>query len=632
MSRSALCVLFASAALGGCSDLLPEAERVPTRVELSTQTATVVEGSPVPITVRVLDQNGEAFDRIPGWAAPVWTFDAAGRVEDQNGQLVAVQPGPARAKVTVAGLSAEALVRVNPRSLGMSVDAVYLTQSVQTLNRSIPLVAGRDAYLRVFLRGDQPNFYAPKVRVLLYQDGVLQQTSDLAPVADSVPTQIREANYSGSWNVVIPARLVRPGLSMVVQADPDGTVPLKTGSQLRYPATGALALDVRTVPKLWLRLVPILQTERGTTGNVTEANKERWVSDLVAMFPISEYDVDVRTPYATSTTATTSAAWEQMVNEIAALRAVDGNERYYYGVLRHPGGAGIAGIGFIGYPSSLGYDVLPAGAATLAHEIGHNMGRAHAPCGNPGGPDPNYPHAAGGIGVYGFNVFTGEAKDPAREKDLMTYCTPEWISDYTYRGVLNFRLNGDGGTSGSPAPAAPEPSLLLWGRMDPTGAVLEPAFELTTRPSMPEPGPYRVEGLDEAGAVLFSVSFRGHALAEVNTEQRQFAFAVPSRLARTDRLARLRLVGPGVAAERRSGEPAAGRRAPAAALRRSGGSGVRLEWDAAARPMALVRDPATGEVISFARDGGAALRTRSPQLEVLFSDGVRTTRSTLRVQ
>jgi hypothetical protein len=48
--------------------------------------------------------------------------------------------------------------------------------------------------------------------------------------------------------------------------------------------------------------------------------------------------------------------------------------------------------------------------------------------------------------------------------------------------------------------------------------------------------------------------------------------------------------------------------------------------------MALVRDPATGEIVSFARDGGAALRTRSPQLEVLFSDGVRTTRSTLRVQ
>ncbi|HEV2147570.1 MAG TPA: hypothetical protein VGR37_09235, partial [Longimicrobiaceae bacterium] len=69
-----------------------------------------------------------------------------------------------------------------------------------------------------------------------------------------------------------------------------------------------------------------------------------------------------------------------------------------------------------------------------------------------------------------------------------------------------------------------------------------------------------------------------------------------------------------------------------ATLRRRSGGEVRLEWRDGDRRMALVRDPRTGEVLSFARDGGAALRTRSPELEVLFSDGVRTTRSTLRVQ
>lgn len=632
MSRSALCAVLAAAALGGCSDLLPEAERVPTSVVLSSDRVTVVEGSTVPLTVTVLDQDGEPL-RVPGWAGPQWTFDVPGRVEDRGGELVAVEPGQARGTVTVAGLTARATVRVNPSAVNLGVDGVYLTQSVQTLSRSVPLVSGRDAYLRVFLRGDRPSFYTPKVRVHVYHDGTLRESADLDAGADSIPTEVREADYAGSWNVMLPARLVRPGMSLVVEADPGRVVPLANGSRMRFPATGTLALDVRAVPKLWVRLVPILQTRQGTTGNATAVNKETWVRDLVAMFPVAEYDVDVRAPYSTSTTANTARSWEQMIGEIYALRVADGNDRYYYGVLTHPGGVGIAGIGFIGYPTAVGYDLLPAGAGTLAHELGHNMGREHAPCGNPGGPDPNYPYAGGGIGVHGYDLLRGTPKSPQVEKDLMSYCDPEWISDYTYRAVLQFRTTGDGETSGDARPAAPEPSLLVWGRMDASGAVLEPAFEITARPSLPaQPGPYRVEGLDAAGALLFSLPFRGVPLAEVNEDMRQFAFTIPARLAHTDRLDRIRLVGPGVRAERRASPAATGRLAPPAALRRGSGGQVRLEWDAARRPMALVRDPATGEIVSFARDGGAALRTRSPQLEVLFSDGVRTTRSTLRVQ
>ncbi|HEX2190346.1 MAG TPA: zinc-dependent metalloprotease family protein, partial [Longimicrobiaceae bacterium] len=563
MSRITPIAVLAAATLGGCSDLLPEAERVPTKIELSRTAVTVGEGEPVPLELRVLDQNGDPFERLPGWASPVWTFDAPSRVEDRGGELFAVEPGPARGTVSVAGLSASALVRVNPRSLRLGVDGVYLTQSVQTYDRSVPLVAGRDAYLRVFLRGDRPSFFGPKVRVGIYHGGALQETVVLAPDGDSIPTGVNEADYRGTWNGYVPGRLVRPGMSLVVEADPDRMVPLAEGSQLRYPAAGTLALDVRTVPKLWLRLVPIRQTQHASTGNVSNFNKEDWVRDLLAMFPISEYDVDVRAPYATSASASSSGGWEEILIELAALRIAEGGGRYYYGILQHPGGNNIGGLGYIGglfssQPAAIGYDLLPAAAGTLAHELGHNFGRRHAPCGNPAGADPGFPYAGGTIGVYGFDVARGEPKDPSRDKDLMSYCGPEWISDYTYRGVLQFRLNGDAGTSAAAAPAAAEPSLLVWGRMDASGATLEPAFELTTRPVLPAaPGPYRVEGLDAAGAVLFSLPFHGDQLGDVNPDARHFAFAVPARLAQPERLARLRLVGPGVAAERRREDPAA---------------------------------------------------------------------------
>ena len=48
-----------------------------------------------------------------------------------------------------------------------------------------------------------------------------------------------------------------------------------------------------------------------------------------------------------------------------------------------------------------------------------------------------------------------------------------------------------------------------------------------------------------------------------------------------------------------------------------------MSWDVVTYPMAMVRDAATGEILSFARGGSATLWTQSRQFDVTFSDGVR---------
>ena len=67
-----------------------------------------------------------------------------------------------------------------------------------------------------------------------------------------------------------------------------------------------------------------------------------------------------------------------------------------------------------------------------AHEIGHNLGMSHAPCGNPADPDPNFPYADGTVGQYGFDV-NGQTVADKTQPDIMSYCDPEWVSDYTYK-------------------------------------------------------------------------------------------------------------------------------------------------------------------------------------------------------
>jgi hypothetical protein len=72
------------------------------------------------------------------------------------------------------------------------------------------------------------------------------------------------------------------------------------------------------------------------------------------------------------------------------------------------------------------------------------MGREHAPCGLPppgdpnyDPPDPEYPYANGTLGgIYGFDFDLMKLVKPKPAKDVMSYCTPVWISDYTYRGLF----------------------------------------------------------------------------------------------------------------------------------------------------------------------------------------------------
>ena len=75
-------------------------------------------------------------------------------------------------------------------------------------------------------------------------------------------------------------------------------------------------------------------------------------------------------------------------------------------------------------------------AITLAHEVGHQHGRLHAPCQVPD-PDPDYPYSNAGIGVWGYDARSDAFKDPARVHDFMSYCTDVWTSDYTYMGIFD---------------------------------------------------------------------------------------------------------------------------------------------------------------------------------------------------
>jgi hypothetical protein len=521
----------------------------------------------------------------------------------------------------------------------LCINGMYLTQSVQTYDGSVPLVKDRDGFLRVFVTASQPNVAAPAVRVRLYNNAVQVWESTIPAPGVSVPLSADEGNLSSSWNVAVPKAFIQPNLSMLAELDPSNTVAESVENDNAFPASGTpLPLDVRTTSTFSVRMVPILQSVNGRQGNVTNANKAEFLAATMRVHPLASYDVDFHAPLATNAPAVdadnTNDAWTRILSELDARRVAEGSSRNYYGVVSPSYTQGVAGVGYIAGKSAVGWD-LNGADLVAAHEWGHNWGRKHAPCGGAGNPDLSYPYSGGSIGVYGFDVVAQSLKPPT-SSDLMGYCNNEWISDYTYEGVLNFRgAQPDVAASFS---QAMQPCLLVWGRIVDGQPVLEPAFQIITRPHLPaRSGVYSVEGNAADGSRLFRVSFTPEEVADDPRGNRHFAFAVPLQPASAARLDAMRLSVPGhraVSIRAAGGGAPVAPTAPVADVRttRVGPGRVSMRWDASVHPMVMVRDPSTGEVLSFAEGGQVEVATDRDDMDVQLSNGVGGRSMRVRVQ
>ncbi|HEU5041659.1 MAG TPA: hypothetical protein VFT84_12590 [Gemmatimonadales bacterium] len=535
-------------------------------------------------------------------------------------------PSPATQQVTVSTSgTASAAVTYSQGTAGLNyrIDGVYLTQSVQTYAGAVPLVAGRDGYLRVFVTASQTNAAPPDVRVRFYQGGI--QVSEQTIVhAGNTPLVPNEASLASSWNLAVPKTLIQPTLSIRVDVDPANLFSETAETDNVFPSSGApLAFDVRTAAPFHVTLIPVVTSVDGRVGNVTVANKDQFLTATMKMHPLPSYDalvggsLTIPANVAPLESDNGNQSWNTILGQLQARRVADNSSRYYMGIVNPSYAGGVAGIGYVGDPVALAWDKLPSAALVAAHEWGHNWGRNHTSCGEPSGQDPLYPYPGGNIGVYGLDVATLTLKQPTAP-DLMGYCSNEWISDYTYRGVLQWR-------SAEPAVAAGlsqavQPTLVVWGRVEAGQVVLEPAFEATTRPSLPaRGGAYRIEGRADDGSRLFGVDFDPVLVADDGRGAAHFAFAVPLQPDRSARLASLRREGRGASAELRS---AAGAAATVTATRLGTGR-VGLRWDASRAPLVVVRDPRTGEILSFARGGRAEVATEAAELLLTPSDRVR---------
>lgn len=274
----------------------------------------------------------------------------------------------------------------------------------------------------------------------------------------SVPSS--DASLATTFNFPIDADLIQSGTSYSIELVECET---PTGSVLapRFPSGGTEALSARDVGTLHLEYVPIIAN--GNTPRTNAAHLDVLTNYVREMYPVSAVEVTLGLPMTANRTIGIEAGWEEVLQQLSDRHATNTapNDLYYYGLLEPEdtydefcSSGCTLGMGYVvsasdddrHYRVSMGLSYGDTySAETAAHEIGHNFGREHAPCGGPGYPDPDFPHAGARIGWWGF-VAPDVLLSPTVTRDIMSYCEDPWISDYTYQALADRAASINGST------------------------------------------------------------------------------------------------------------------------------------------------------------------------------------------
>ena len=363
------------------------------------------------------------------------------------------------------------------------------------------------------------------MRARFFVNGRETHAKDIPGKPTPIPTEVDESSLSKSANAEIPAEVIQPGLEMVIEVDPDGTLDPALGVAKRIPETGRLPVEIRAMPVFDLTVIPFIwsQTNDRSIVDLVEAmaadpEGHYILEDTRTRLPIGDLVVTAHEPVMSG-----SNNGYDLFRQTAAIRAMEGGTGHYMGMIPYP----VTGpVGAARRPGRSSFST--AHPAVMAHELGHNLSLQHAPCGSVGNPDPSFPYPDGSIGTWGYDIRDGRLMRPGKT-DLMSYCfTNQWISDYSFTNALRYRLFGEGPPAA--AIAASSKSLLLWGGISADSVpFLEPAFVVDAPPALPDSaGEYRVTGRTASGSQLFSLSFAMPETVDGDGSS-SFAFALPVR-------------------------------------------------------------------------------------------------------
>lgn len=375
-----------------------------------------------------------------------------------SGFEVSVTHGDTSAEITAVNT-----VPANTAATPVQMDGLEVTQSIQDLGHSVPLIAGKRTVVRLHLSNYSGAAIGVSGTISVRRSASdppltvnSQNTVTLLP-ADAGNVLAKRNDVNKSLNFILPA-------SRTVQ----GPLAISIGTITNLATSAAVAVGSARIPIVRFLGSPPLHVRiigmRYTMGTppVTYAPSTFHINMLLSWlgraYPVAQVISSVGVADVTATVPGFTCG--DINAQLAAFRALDmaagGDQRtHYYGCV-YDGGYWMRGC-TAGIPATAASG--PTGSGTWGwdfdgsygdwyggHELGHTYGRLHPGfCGESADDLTGYPFPAGQIGTDGS--FAGfDVGDPANNlplaalpgslwKDVMTYCNRQWISPYTYLGV-----------------------------------------------------------------------------------------------------------------------------------------------------------------------------------------------------
>jgi plastocyanin len=407
-------------------------------------------------------------------------------------------------------------VRQNGTGQDFEVMAIEVTQAIQDLDNSVPLVAGKRTFARVHVRDVGTPGPALVTARLCGPDGCLWPSNpggSILVLASPDRGAINESFY-----FELPEEWLR-GESLTINAEVNPAGPRHVAEFNISNNSLFLTRDVLATPPLKLVLVSVRYKVGSEWYEASPDTPLAIRSYLGRVYPLSDLIVTERTVTHpdvwlgdSQVTPDAISAWA-LVQQMRLADLLHGQKPnvVYYGFM-DDGGTVIEGLG---YPFT-GVAVGPTGDPrnspagdnvawdddesfgdwVAAHEIGHVLRRTHSPCGIEPKFWEYYPYPDGRIGgpagdpyrYYGFDIETSRIYTPALWSDMMGYCRYRWISDYNYEGIRDYLVAHPALSRQAPSSIAER--LLIVGELN----ITQDTGELATL--------YRLNGVSEPAAAV----------------------------------------------------------------------------------------------------------------------------------
>jgi len=371
----------------------------------------------------------------------------------------------------------------------VQLDALEVTQAVQDLSQSVPLIAGKRTVVRLYL-----SRYSNVGMTVRGQITVRRGPSDPPVTVLSLNTVVLDPAQAGNLPVKRDDATRSLNFLLPYTSTAEGQLSISIASITDAVTGGSITVGCERRPTVWFHASPPLRVRvlgfrysQGTppvTHTPSSLDFQGLLSWLGRAFPVGQV---VSSQAVIDATAAPPFSCGDINAQLAAIRALDmsggGDQRtHYYGLVSDGGFfmRGCAGVPSSPDPSAVGSG--PTGPATWGwdldgtygdwyggHELGHTFGRLHPGfCGETQDDLNNYPFANGQLADFdpsfaGFDVgdpilsFPMVALAGTQWHDVMTYCNFQWLSVYTYQGVRRRLLAEDllGAGSGiGPTPGA----------------------------------------------------------------------------------------------------------------------------------------------------------------------------------